>query len=155
MVSENPDNFTPTTVLVIKEISEKVHDTVAIVVEKDSKFLLIKKAKGLADEGEWAFPGGHVDKGETITDAAKREGDEEIGEVEITEENPFFTFPHYVVKAREGPHRHNLYVFRAKLVDTVKPGTDAEDSGWFTKEEILDNPKVQEWTKNVLRKNCL
>jgi isopentenyl-diphosphate delta-isomerase type 1 len=151
MVSKSPENFTPTSVIVIKKIGETVHDTVAVVAEDKGRFLLIKKAKGLADGGEWAFPGGHADEGETVYDAAKREGNEEVGEIEIMDEEPFLVFQHYVLKTRSGPHKHRVHVFRAG-VSEVKTGSDAEGFEWFTKEEILENPKVQKWTKDVVRR---
>jgi len=41
-----------------------LHDTVSIVIEKDGKFLLIKR-RNKPEKNYWAVPGGHVDEGET------------------------------------------------------------------------------------------
>jgi nucleoside triphosphatase len=48
----------------------------ALIVRKDGKILLIKSHKW---NNLWLLPGGHVEPGETILEAAKREGEEETG----------------------------------------------------------------------------
>src|SRR5688572_27348441 len=49
-----------------------------VVIEKDDRYLLIKEASAKWS-GEWFFPGGKVNKDETIGDAAEREVREEAG----------------------------------------------------------------------------
>jgi ADP-ribose pyrophosphatase YjhB (NUDIX family) len=56
---------------------------VAIVVERDGKLLLVKE---ILESGKeyWIFPGGKVEFGESLVDAARREIKEETGlDVEI------------------------------------------------------------------------
>ena len=55
----------------------------AVIVMKDSKVLLGKR-KNSHGEGKWAFPGGHVEKFEELSDTAMRELEEETG---FTKEN--------------------------------------------------------------------
>ncbi len=130
----------------------KVEDTVTIVVEKDGRFLLIRKARGRADAGDWAFPGGHVDEGESLLDAMKRETMEEIGDgAEISEHEPFFSFMHDVPKSSKF-HKHMCHAFKGRLTGEIKPGDDAEAFAWFTKDEILNNPKVQDFVKTIIKK---
>ncbi|MCK4635000.1 MAG: NUDIX hydrolase, partial [Candidatus Aenigmarchaeota archaeon] len=57
--------------------------TVDVVVEKDNKILLIIRCVE-PHKGRLGLPGGHVNFGEKVEDAAKRETEEETGlKVEI------------------------------------------------------------------------
>jgi 8-oxo-dGTP diphosphatase len=53
-----------------------------VLVWKDDKTVLIKRASSYG-KGTWSPPGGHVEFGESVIEAARRETMEEIG-VEIT-----------------------------------------------------------------------
>ncbi|MGH9275278.1 MAG: NUDIX hydrolase [Acidimicrobiales bacterium] len=51
-------------------------------VSGGAAFLLCRRAAGLnSHASQWALPGGRVDHGESVTDAARRELDEELGVV--------------------------------------------------------------------------
>ncbi|MGD8563639.1 MAG: NUDIX domain-containing protein [Desulfarculaceae bacterium] len=52
---------------------------VAVVVESDSGVVLIKRAQKDLAHGRWILPGGHVDRGEVVPEAAVREVSEETG----------------------------------------------------------------------------
>lgn len=51
---------------------------VAVVVKRDGKILLGKRLN-VAGSGSWGLPGGHLEYGESLTAAAKRELLEETG----------------------------------------------------------------------------
>lgn len=119
------------------------HDTTAIVIEKEGKFLLIKRGKP-PEKGFWAVPGGHVDEGETPLECAKRECKEEVGEADI-EEKPFFIFVHDVGIG----HRHRAHVFKGEMKGEVTPGTDAEEAKWFSLEE-MEREELTHYTKKIL-----
>ncbi|WP_406664031.1 NUDIX hydrolase [Gallaecimonas sp. GXIMD1310] len=58
--------------------SELVRVGVGVLVVRDGKWLLGQRRGGLGD-GCWAFPGGHLEKGETPEQCAARELAEETG----------------------------------------------------------------------------
>jgi len=95
-----------------------LHDTVSIVIEKDGKFLLIKRGNK-PEKNYWAVPGGHVDVGETTFQAAFRECKEEVGDVEIITKKPVYIFVHDV----ELGHRHKAHIFLGKVTGKLKAGS--------------------------------
>ncbi|HRK19655.1 MAG TPA: NUDIX hydrolase [Hyphomicrobiaceae bacterium] len=98
---------------------------VSTVVVYRSRVLLVERGKG-APRGLWSFPGGHVEPGETVRDAAKREVAEETGlDIEITG----------IAGVRDVIYRHTdgslrlhyvLNVFTGRL---VTPGHDPRFGG--------------------------
>jgi len=49
------------------------------IIEREGRYLLIRRAAGLARAGCWCLPGGHIEPGETSRDAVSRELAEELG----------------------------------------------------------------------------
>lgn len=63
----------------------QAHVTVAVIVEREGKFLLVEEETLTSHLDVFNQPAGHVEQGETLIDAAKREALEETGfEVEPT-----------------------------------------------------------------------
>jgi mutator protein MutT len=57
---------------------------VGVMIKNDSNQVLLGLRQGSHGAGEWSFPGGHLEMGETIFETAKRETKEEVG-LEINE----------------------------------------------------------------------
>ena len=109
---------------------------VGAVVVDDDRLLLIRRV----DEpgtGTWAFPGGRVERGETIAEAVTRELREEtgvegvcgalIGWSEIVPDDP--------------EERHLVILdFEVTLLDSQEPtaGSDAGDARWFHVTDVAD-----------------
>jgi 8-oxo-dGTP diphosphatase len=118
---------------------------VGAVVFKDNKVLLIRRAKPPA-KGLWAIPGGSVNLGETLQQAAERETLEETN-LTILATKPVFTFE--VIEKDD----HNQVRFHYVIVDLVAdyisgiplPGDDADEVRWVSSSELknLDiNPRT-------------
>jgi 8-oxo-dGTP diphosphatase len=54
------------------------HVGVGVMLVRDNKLLLVKR-KYDPDSGYWSIPGGHLELGENVKDAAVREAEEETG----------------------------------------------------------------------------
>ncbi|MBI4181572.1 MAG: NUDIX domain-containing protein [Candidatus Aenigmarchaeota archaeon] len=106
------------------------HATVAILIERRGKILLIRRGYP-PEKGFWALPAGHVDPGETPWQTAVREAREEIGET-VVERKPLLRFAH---DARVD-HRHRATVFRGRLVGEPRAGSDAAAAQFFRRSEL-------------------
>lgn len=107
----------------------KVLVIAGVVLEKDGKYLLIQEKKPDV-YGTWNLPGGRVDVGETLEQAAKREAKEESGyDVEVGEE---LLLLH---QTAEVPIIHS---FAATITGGALkfPEDEALDAQWFTWEEV-------------------
>ena len=111
---------------------------------KDNDLLLIVK-RNENDElypGAWEFPGGHLEKGETLKDGLKRELEEEIG---FTDEfEPIITHYYDEVKEKNNVLIHDLEIDFVINVDSSKLKVELSDEHcdykWVTKDsEYLDD----------------
>lgn len=103
---------------------------VGAVVVKDGALLMVRRAKEPA-RGLWSLPGGHVEVGEYLSDAARREVAEETGlEVRIEGLAGIFEVvgdPHFVILD-----------FVAEVIgdDTPEAGGDAGEVAWIPLDEV-------------------
>lgn len=98
-------------------------DGVGIVaVTKENKILLIKQYRYVINEYSWEIPGGGIDKGETTTDAAKRELNEETGI--IAEE--FYKIG--IFHSLNSLNTEKVTIFYSKIEEVVLTYTNSEFS---------------------------
>ncbi len=105
-----------------------------ILIVRGDRVLLVKRAiePGF---GRWTFPGGHVDRGETLEEAALRETLEECGATaDLGDLLGAFSYPGRPVV---------IVVYRGTLaVGSREPhaGDETLEVGWFTAEEVAGLP---------------
>ena len=99
--------------------------TVDIIIELESGIVFIKRAN---PPFGWALPGGYVDYGESLEEAACREALEETG-LKIELLGQFHTYSNPLRDKRQ----HNIStVFIAKAEGQLQPGSDAKMAEVFT-----------------------
>lgn len=108
---------------------------VSVVVRDGERFLLVRRGRPPA-RGQYAFPGGRVEAGESEEEAARRELLEETGLAAETLA-PVCTIE---IDGDNG-RRYRLKVFQALEVHgTALAGDDADQADWFTLETIRALP---------------
>ncbi len=108
---------------------------VGAVVVKDGRVLIIKRAHE-PRKGEWSLPGGHVELGETLVEATRREIKEETGlEVEV---GPLIELFDRVHRVDDRVRYH--FVIADYLCTCVGgalcAGDDAEDACWASPDAL-------------------
>src|SRR3954468_18635276 len=106
--------------------------TVDVLIELDGRPGTIVLIQRKNEPRGWAIPGGFVDEGEWLADAAAREAKEETGlDVELTE-----LFHAYSDPARD-PRSHTVStVFLGRAAGAPTGGDDAEDARVFALTEL-------------------
>ncbi len=107
----------------------KVAVIAGVLLNQNGKVLLVQEKQTKA-HGQWSFPAGHVDTGETIEEAAIREAKEESGyDVELDQALPV------IHRSADSPV---LHAFAARIVggQLHLPPDEILDAKWFTPSEI-------------------
>jgi 8-oxo-dGTP diphosphatase len=109
---------------------------VGAVIVTDGRALLIRRGQAPL-LGEWSLPGGVLECGETLREAAIREAGEETGLV--VEVGEMLGVYERVIRSEDGRVRYHyvLIDFLCRSVGgELKAGSDAADVGWFSREEL-------------------
>ncbi|MBA3468612.1 MAG: NUDIX hydrolase [Herpetosiphonaceae bacterium] len=123
---------------------------VAVVVWRGDQVLLVQRGKQ-PNYGQWNIPGGAVELGERLAEAARREIREECG-VEISPP-AIVTTVDILDYDDEGRLRYHYIVLEMQARwESGEPvaGDDALAVGWFRLDELDDVPMWEE-TRKVLR----
>jgi 8-oxo-dGTP diphosphatase len=109
---------------------------VGAIVFKNKRVLLVRRAQPPSRD-LWAIPGGKVEIGETLQEAAEREILEETGII-IQAREPVYTFDYIERDGSSQPRFH--YVIIDLIADYVRgetrAGDDAADVRWVAAEEL-------------------
>jgi len=106
--------------------------TVDAIIETDNGIILIKRKNPPAG---WAIPGGFVDYGETLEEAAVREMKEETS-LDINLDRQFHTYSN---PDRDPRHHTVSTIFIATATGTPEAADDAIDIGIFTKDNLPED----------------
>lgn len=107
------------------------------IIDDDGKVFLTKRSSHATNErGTWEIPGGKVNFGETLQQAATREAKEEYGiDVELLEQ--------FVAQNHLIPDEHQHWVptcFLCRIIGNTKPSIMEPDKcdeiGWFSLDEL-------------------
>lgn len=111
---------------------------VGVVIVEYGRLVLVRRGAEPA-LGKWSFPGGAVELGETVRDAAVREAKEECGlEVELVEDRPMDAYD--ILTLDESGRLRYHYVLLQFLAQpkegALKPTSDVTDGSWVPLEEV-------------------
>ena len=121
-----------------KENLEELNAAVCLIIEKSSKFLFTRQSlQAPRGRGNWGFPGGHIESGESVEEAVKREAVEELG-IEVELEKPLGRFT-YVKASRQ---ESIIFLCQCKIVSgEITPGSDVDRAEWVAREDFHKYPQ--------------
>jgi len=104
----------------------------SVVVRDPQDRILLVLRSFEPDAGCWSVPGGRVEPGESLADAAVREAFEETGLRVVVEREV------WSLDVLDGPdHVFEIHDFLAHVVGgNMVAGDDAADIGWFEREQM-------------------
>jgi len=121
-----------------------------VVKDAQGRFLLVLRTKD-PEAGRWTVPGGSVEPGETLAQAAAREVLEETGIlVRVVHEVWSLDVPFGEDAVYE------IHDFLAEPIGgELRAGDDAGDAGWFTAEQLGDLPLTHDLLGHFSRAGLL
>jgi mutator protein MutT len=119
----------------------------AVVREESGRILVVRRARP-PSRGLWSIPGGRVEPGETLAEAARREVREETGlDVDVQEILGHVDIPH-------GDIVYDVVDFAATVSGNVPPlaaGDDADEARWVTAAELSSLPTTPQLVATLAR----
>jgi ADP-ribose pyrophosphatase YjhB (NUDIX family) len=126
------------------------HAVVDVLVLKDDSILLVKRSKNFLEGGKWSLPGGFVNRGENLKQAAQREVFEETGckisDIKLLQIND--------EPDRPMEDRQNIaFVFTCAVGEKTQEGdNEVVDLQWFSLSTLPEKSQIAfDHYKNICR----
>ncbi len=134
----------------MREFPKYAIASVGAVLLREGKLLLVKRGFP-PGQGKWSIPGGAVEAGEGILEAAKRELFEETN---LSAEPIGLIALSQVVVSDEGRVKYHYIIADiifdpASIEGSERPGGDATDVSWFSLEEASAKEDVTRTTRKL------
>lgn len=133
-----------------REYPESPIVAVGVIIRRDHQILLVRRGQP-PSLGYWTFPGGAVELGEPIQEAARREALEETGlEVEVGD---VATVIDHVVRDEAGRVRYHYVIvdyLATPVSGKLQPGSDVSDARWVGLAD-LENLEITEKAGQLVR----
>ena len=95
----------------------KFNASVSFIIKQDTKILLFYRTDGYFKDGWWVLPAGHVEEGETVTEAVIRECKEEL-DIEVPVSSVHFA--HVVYNLSGENKRMDFYFYVQNYNGTLR-----------------------------------
>jgi len=143
-------------VAAVKDEEGRVMYSDIIVLNENAEILLTKRSIWEDDHrGAWVIPGGHVDKGETFEESARKELREETGISidRLEQENKNFTWTHVGTYQDGDVHIQYYYLqlVNQSDIEILLDEKETRDYQWVPKEEISNFPMIFSMQSNVMK----
>ncbi len=125
---------------------------IGVIVDADSRFLVIRRSEFVRAPGRLCFPGGGIEAGETQEQAVVRELQEELG---------LSVQPVRKLWESSTPSGVLLHWWLTNVADSVKPVANPEEVAewaWFSEQQILGDARTLKSNREFLfavRKNAI
>jgi 8-oxo-dGTP diphosphatase len=129
----------------------KARVAAGVAIFRDDKILLLHRSPMVSNPGSWDLPAGHVEPGETLTRAARREAREETGfDVRV---GPLFHAEVFRTLSKRGKIRPTVGVYfhcaaRGRKTPKIDPEEHTEFA-WVSASELAEYPTVPHLQRTV------
>jgi mutator protein MutT len=101
----------------------------AAVIERDGRYLVTRRQRGVHLEGFWEFPGGKCEPGESLQECLRRELQEELGTDALPGDELLAVSHDYAARTIE------LHFIACRLIGTPTPRL-GQEMRWVTAAEL-------------------